>query len=112
MSRPRVLGQTVDAQTRCVHYRTELDVIAIRFRCCGEYYPCHLCHDSVPGQHPAVPWPADERHARAVLCGVCSAELTVAGYLAADRCPECSAGFNPGCKLHAGLYFELLPETK
>jgi uncharacterized CHY-type Zn-finger protein len=106
VSRPPVLGQTIDAQARCVHYGTELDVIAIRFHCCGEYYPCHLCHDEVSGQHPAVPWPAAQHEALAVLCGVCSTELRIAEYLGVDRCPHCDAAFNPGCKLHADLYFE------
>ncbi|WP_430297767.1 CHY zinc finger protein [Sinomonas sp. B1-1] len=40
----RVFGATVDDQTRCVHYRTEVDVVAIKFACCLRYYPCHLCH--------------------------------------------------------------------
>lgn len=30
---PVVHGPTVDDQTRCVHYQTDLDVIAIRFAC-------------------------------------------------------------------------------
>lgn len=40
----QVYGAVVDAQTRCAHYATALDVIAIRFFCCGQYFPCHLCH--------------------------------------------------------------------
>jgi uncharacterized CHY-type Zn-finger protein len=102
---PRVLGSTVDDQTRCTHYRTALDVVAIRFWCCQEYYPCHLCHAESAG-HPAVPWPAAERDAAAVLCGVCAHELTVREYRDADGCPRCGARFNPGCRLHASLYFE------
>ena len=106
MSRPRVLGQVVDAQTRCAHYKTVLDVIAIRFYCCGEYYPCHLCHAQVPGQHPAARWPVSEDDARAVLCGVCGHELGIAEYLGRPDCPCCGARFNPGCKLHTDLYFD------
>jgi uncharacterized CHY-type Zn-finger protein len=34
---PVVHGPTVDAQTRCVHYRTDLDIIALRFAFCGTY---------------------------------------------------------------------------
>ena len=37
-----VLGATVDDQTRCVHYAGPLDIVAIRFHCCGEFYPCLL----------------------------------------------------------------------
>jgi hypothetical protein len=36
---PEVFGKTVDEHTRCVHYATELDIIAIRFACCDRYYP-------------------------------------------------------------------------
>ncbi|MDQ4215578.1 CHY zinc finger protein [Microbacterium sp. ASV81] len=103
--RPVVRGPTVDEQTRCVHYRTSLDVIAIRFACCGEYYPCHLCHEEAAG-HVARQWPYDARDTKAVLCGVCGTELTIAEYVAVKACPHCAAPFNPGCALHAHLYFE------
>jgi uncharacterized CHY-type Zn-finger protein len=104
MTAPVVHGKTVDAQTRCVHYRTELDIIAIRFRCCGDYYPCHLCHEECAG-HPATRWALDEHDNRAILCGACWTELTIAEYRATDDCPNCSARFNPRCALHADLYF-------
>ena len=106
MTRPRVLGPVVDDETRCIHYRSPLDVVAIRFACCGEYYPCHLCHAEAAG-HPARQWPIAERDREAVLCGVCGHELTIAEYLAADACPRCTAPFNPGCHLHTHLYFEV-----
>ncbi|RFA12384.1 hypothetical protein B7R22_16450 [Subtercola boreus] len=104
MTGPRVLGATVDAQTRCIHYHSELDVIAIRFACCGDYYPCHLCHAESAG-HEARVWPVARQDALAVLCGVCLAELSIADYLGVDACPHCAAAFNPGCRLHAYLYF-------
>jgi uncharacterized CHY-type Zn-finger protein len=94
----------VDAQTRCIHYRTSLDIIAIRFVCCGEFYPCHLCHAET-ADHPAEQWPADSRDERAVLCGNCAHVLTIAEYLSVASCPSCDAPFNPGCKLHSHLYF-------
>ncbi len=105
MTRPRVLGPVVDDETRCIHYRSPLDVVAIRFACCGEYYPCHLCHAEA-ADHPARQWPIGDRDREAVLCGVCGSELTIAAYLAADSCPRCRAPFNPGCHLHTHLYFE------
>lgn len=104
MSTPPVRGKTIDAQTRCVHYGTELDIVAIKFRCCGEYYPCHLCHEECAG-HEAEQWHLDEYDRTAILCGVCSTELTIAEYRAADRCPSCASAFNPRCALHAHLYF-------
>lgn len=110
-TRPAVRGLTVDGQTRCVHYHTAYDVVAIRFFCCGEYYPCHLCHDAC-ADHPAVPWPADRRASCAVLCGVCSTRLTIADYLTADAtCPACGAAFNPRCALHSDLYFAPAPSA-
>ena len=104
--RPAVLGPVVDGQTRCVHYRTPLDVIAIKFPCCGEFYPCHLCHAETAG-HDAAQWPLASRDEPAVLCGVCGGLLEIAEYLGVDSCPGCAATFNPGCKLHTGLYFEV-----
>ncbi|MET4638593.1 CHY zinc finger protein [Mycetocola sp. 2940] len=99
-----VLGRVVDDETRCVHYSTPEDVIAIRFRCCGDYYPCHLCHEETAG-HPAEQWPLDERERLAVLCGVCRNELSIASYLTVSACPSCNSTFNPGCRLHTHLYF-------
>lgn len=105
-TRPRVLGPLVDDETRCIHYRSPLDIVAIRFACCGEYYPCHLCHAETAG-HPARQWPREQREEHAVLCGVCGDELTISEYLAADDCPRCGAAFNPGCHLHTHLYFDV-----
>ena len=56
-----------------------------------------------------------------MLCGKCGLLLTIDGYLrcgsvcAAQR-PEgavgCGNQFNPGCRNHWPLYFELLPEEQ
>ena len=103
--RPPVLGPVVDDETRCIHYRTPLDVIAIEFACCRAFYPCHLCHAET-ADHPAEQWPVADRGERAVLCGVCGHLLTIDEYLVTGGCPACAAPFNPGCKLHAHLYFQ------
>jgi uncharacterized CHY-type Zn-finger protein len=104
--RPPVLGVDLDPQTRCAHWRSPLDIVAIRMRCCGAYYACHDCHAALAG-HAAAVWPRSEQDRPAVLCGACGTELTVAQYLACDnRCPACGAAFNPGCRLHRHLYFE------
>lgn len=100
-----VLGSVVDDETRCIHYSTREDVIAIRFRCCGDYYPCHRCHEESAG-HPAEQWPLAERERLAVMCGVCRNELSIADYLTVSACPNCNWAFNPGCRLHTHLYFQ------
>ena len=97
-------GRLVDAQSRCTHYRTEVDVVAIRFACCEPYYGCHLCHAEC-ADHPAVVWPASDRQVHAVVCGVCRQTLAIDEYVVADACPHCGAAFNPRCRLHHHLYF-------
>ena len=103
---PEVRGLELDPQSRCAHWRSPLDIVALKMRCCGVYYACRDCHDAL-ADHPAQVWPTAERETPAVLCGACGAELSIAAYLACDdRCPACAAPFNPGCKLHRHLYFE------
>lgn len=98
-------GVELDAETRCAHWHSPLDVIAIRASCCGEYYACAQCHDAL-ADHPLTPWPRERRDTPGVLCGVCRAELGIAEYLACDHtCPRCGASFNPRCSLHHHLYF-------
>jgi uncharacterized CHY-type Zn-finger protein len=108
---PEVHGVGLDAQTRCAHWRSALDIVAIRMRCCGAWYACKDCHDALAG-HPIQVWPRAEFDQPAVLCGACGTELTVRQYLAcANRCPACAAAFNPGCRLHYGFYFEEAGES-
>lgn len=106
MSRPLVRGAVIDAQTRCAHYATPLDVVAMRFYCCGEWYPCLHCHDEVAG-HSIRPWPIGSRAEHAVLCGVCGETMPIDEYMTASACPRCAAAFNPGCALHHHVYFEV-----
>ncbi len=100
----RVLGRTVDDQTRCVHYRGPLDVVAIQFHCCGEFYPCFRCHADATDHGPSV-WPRREFGTHAILCGVCWTTMSVIDYESATRCSSCGTDFNPGCRLHHDLYF-------
>jgi uncharacterized CHY-type Zn-finger protein len=100
-----VLGRTVDDQTRCAHYSGPTDIVAIKFKCCGSYYPCFQCHRDGAG-HDAQQWPADEWDEKAILCGVCGTEQTIRTYLAVRSCPTCDSDFNEGCRLHRHLYFE------
>lgn len=100
-----VRGVDVGPETRCRHYDSELDVIAIRFPCCGTFYPCYECHLSAADHEPQK-WGPEDDDAPAVLCGICGSVLTVDEYLACDdHCPECNAEFNPGCRRHYARYF-------
>ncbi|WP_435096561.1 CHY zinc finger protein [Halarchaeum sp. P4] len=100
-----VRGVDVDAETRCVHYDTDRDVVAIRAACCDTYYPCHACHDTLT-DHDWRVIPRDAFDDPAVLCGACGATLTVREYADCDdACPVCGRAFNPGCKRHWGRYF-------
>lgn len=102
----KVLGSTVDLFTRCTHYHSPKDIIAIKFRCCKEYYPCYQCHDEHT-DHPSSVWLKEEFDTKAILCGNCKTELTISEYLNSQSiCPVCTAAFNPGCQLHYHLYFE------
>jgi uncharacterized CHY-type Zn-finger protein len=105
--RAEVRGVDLDPQTRCAHWRSPRDVIAIKMKCCGEYYACWDCHDALAG-HPAEVWQRAQFDEKAVLCGACGEEMSIQEYLnCADACPRCGAGFNPGCKLHHHSYFEV-----
>ncbi|CAI49617.1 zinc finger protein [Natronomonas pharaonis DSM 2160] len=103
-----VRGVGLDGETRCAHYGTERDVVAIKFACCATYYACHRCHEECT-DHERSRWPLGRRDEKAVLCGVCGTELAVQEYLGVDSCPDCGARFNPGCNNHTHLYFEERP---
>jgi uncharacterized CHY-type Zn-finger protein len=104
---PVVKGALIDSQTRCVHYHSPLDIIAIRFKCCQDYYPCIHCHEDSAG-HDVERWPEAEWNSKAVLCGACKWEMSVREYFDCNyQCPQCGAAFNPGCKNHNHLYFEV-----
>lgn len=101
-----VKGKITDNQTRCVHYHSPLDIIAIKFKCCNTYYPCYYCHEQ-EAMHLSEKWKKEEFDTAAVLCGVCKHEMTVAQYLSCNyQCPNCQSPFNPKCVNHNHLYFE------
>jgi uncharacterized CHY-type Zn-finger protein len=102
-----VHGVEIDARSGCAHYRSPLDLIAIKFKCCQTYYACSQCHEQ-QASHPAQVWSRAEFGEHALLCGACGGELTIAAYLQCGAvCPRCCAGFNPGCRYHYHLYFAL-----
>ena len=99
----------LDDQSRCAHFHTHLDIIAIKFKCCGEFYACFDCHEELAG-HTAAVWPRSEWNEKAILCGHCGCVMTIDEYLTCgDVCPSCSSHFNPRCRNHHHLYFEQVP---
>jgi uncharacterized CHY-type Zn-finger protein len=104
-TRPTVFGVGLDSKTRCAHYHSPQDVIAIKAPCCDEYWACHKCHEEM-AEHKLEPWLKTDEEKLAVLCGECGTELTISEYKNSDsNCPACGAQFNEGCKLHWDIYF-------
>ena len=102
-----VKGKVMDDENRCVHYHSLLDVIAIKFKCCGEYYPCYQCHEEEAGHAPEL-WKKEEWNTKAILCGQCKNEITIHQYIqSGNHCPCCNAAFNAGCRNHYHLYFDV-----
>lgn len=120
-------GLLYDAQGRCEHYHSDRDVLANLCGICHRYYACYKCH-AVLCDHPFAP--IDRTHPAGLCCGVCGATFSYgeyahsgAGASAQDSaaqgsageeftpaCPSCGAAMNPGCQLHAHLYY--LPEDE
>lgn len=117
-----VHGIGIDSETRCAHYHTENDVLAILFPCCNRFFSCRTCHDQLTGStdhqesdgavspefvsHEPQTWSAESAGVEALLCGVCGTQFKIERYLAGgEACPNCQHPFNPGCKLHRHLYF-------
>lgn len=107
MTSPPVNGKIIDDETRCDHYHSPLDIIAIKFKCCNDYYPCFECH-SESTDHDTIKWEKDEWDAKAILCGVCKHELTINEYFdSGNICPNCKSLFNANCSKHYSLYFDV-----
>jgi uncharacterized CHY-type Zn-finger protein len=104
---PPVSGVDLDSQARCAHYRSPLDIVATKMKCCGRYYACKDCHEAL-ADHPIEVWPRNEWDQKAILCGACGTEIDIRQYMdCANQCPACAAPFNPGCRHHYHLYFEM-----
>ena len=101
-----VYGIDLDPETRCAHYHSEQDIVAILFNCCQRFYACIDCHDNCE-DHAAIPWETEEFYTPAVLCGHCGTILTIETYLSCHAsCPNCQAAFNPHCSKHYDCYFK------
>jgi uncharacterized CHY-type Zn-finger protein len=102
----KIVGILYDNQTRCIHYHSNKDIIAIKFKCCEIYYPCYFCHKEMQ-THNILKWNRNDFNKKAILCGVCKNELTIYYYLNSNfKCPYCHSQFNENCRLHYHLYFE------
>ncbi len=102
-----VQGSIVDEMTRCEHYNSPLDIIAIKFKCCNKYYACIHCHNENE-KHEVVLWNKDEHHTKAILCGNCNDEMSIDVYFNCNnQCPSCNSAFNPKCSNHYRYYFQL-----
>jgi uncharacterized CHY-type Zn-finger protein len=107
----QVHGLSLTTLTQCTHWNSPLDIIAIRHACCGKFYACISCHDALE-EHTSSVWPLPQRDERAVLCGNCKHVLRIDEYLSCGSvCTQCEARFNPGCKGHWGMYFEMEKES-
>ena len=101
-----VHGIAVDSRTGCAHYRSALDIVAIKFECCQRYYSCFYCHQA-EASHSARVWNRTRFDEKAVLCGACGTEMSIRQYLECRAvCPMCGSAFNPRCDSHYPFYFE------
>ncbi|WP_211746097.1 CHY zinc finger protein [Paenibacillus sp. Marseille-Q4541] len=100
-----IYGAVVDNSTRCIHYHSEKDIIAIKFTCCERYYPCYKCHEE-QADHSIQRWPQEQFDEYAILCGNCHTEMTIRQYMSTTNCPQCHAIFNERCAMHYPIYFE------
>lgn len=100
----RIHGVLIDARGRCAHYGGARDVVANRCATCSGFFACHRCHDEL-ADHPFGQMSTDAPDS--VLCGACGHVMGYHVYSQASACPACDHLFNPGCFLHAPLYFEV-----
>ncbi len=106
MDNQKVYGLELNEHTGCAHYASSLDIIAIKFKCCGKYYACYKCHEALR-DHPAERWEPKDFATKAVLCGHCGHEMSIEQYLfCKSSCVHCHSPFNPKCALHWDLYFD------
>lgn len=110
IKRINVAGKCIDKNTRCLHFSSEKDIIAIKFKCCNSFYPCYKCHLEC-ANHSIIRWTRHdlcEKDKKVILCGACQNALTFYQYSKGDfECLFCKGKFNPGCALHYNLYFDL-----
>lgn len=94
-----ITGKLVDDHGRCVHYAGPTDIVGNKCSTCEKWWACHLCH-AEQADHPFGKMPSDAPDA--LQCGACGTTMSRDH----GACPNCGHGFNPGCQLHAHLYFQ------
>lgn len=104
MNTMTIRGKNIDAHGRCEHYRGKRDVVANRCARCRQYWACHACHSEL-ADHPFGRMPLTDP--TSVMCGACGHEMNYDAYSGAASCPSCGHPFNPGCGVHAPLYFQV-----
>jgi uncharacterized CHY-type Zn-finger protein len=98
----------IDEQGRCKHYLSPVDIIAIKHKCCGQWFACIHCHQEAADHAPDV-WLQKEFDEKAIRCGNCKTVFSIHQYLkSANHCPSCQASFNPRCSNHYHFYFQVL----
>ncbi|KRL43329.1 CHY zinc finger protein [Lacticaseibacillus manihotivorans] len=101
MLKPKIYGQQLDVASRCRHYHSDLDVVALWCGQCQKFWACYEFHDAM-GDHEFVPLPKAQA---LVLCGACRCMMTYSQYQS-GACPNCWYPFNPRCELHTDHYFQ------
>lgn len=108
-----VKGKLVDTETRCEHWNGPNDIIALRFKCCPDYYyPCFQCHNELTTHVLQKFNLTINLDLKCIFCGHCKKELTFKEYISSSnvlRCSYCKHRFNENCKLHYHCYFENIP---
>ena len=97
-------GLLVDDESRCVHYHSDKDIVALQCYDCKKYYACYRCHNTLE-THTFCPYPLNLKEDRLILCGSCGNTLTYVEYTEKGTSPFCNAAFNPACQNHYPIYF-------
>ncbi|MGT2742852.1 CHY zinc finger protein [Streptococcus plurextorum] len=97
-----IKGLELDSAGRCLHYHTDLDIVALQCQICQAFYACYLCHDALE-EHPFEPHDID--NTKPIFCGNCKTYLSFEDYHQGS-CPSCQHRFNPNCKKHYSIYFK------
>ena len=75
----QINGLLVDDQSRCQHYHSPLDIVALKCFECQKYYACYQCHDRLEA-HIYRAYPCQLKQDKVLICGVCRHEMTIEEY--------------------------------